>query len=144
VFETYFKDKLGPLTLRLALGLVCVSHGYLKIMASGGTAWNPGMTTGWQLFIAWGEFGAGLAILVGCYCRWACVLVLGLTIGTLAWTQGWRVFRLPLATLEPFLMLLLMGISLLFLGAGEFSLDARGGSSGGSSAGRAPRKRAAA
>ena len=34
--EAFCKEKLGPLALRLALGLVCVWHGYLKIMAGGG------------------------------------------------------------------------------------------------------------
>jgi uncharacterized membrane protein YphA (DoxX/SURF4 family) len=47
VFETFFKEKLGPLTLRLALGSVCLYHGYVKIMAQGGTAWTSGLATGW-------------------------------------------------------------------------------------------------
>jgi uncharacterized membrane protein YphA (DoxX/SURF4 family) len=126
VFETYCREKLGPLALRLALGSVCVYHGFLKIMVAGGTTWYPGLATGWQVLIAWGEFSAGLAILVGFRCRIAAVLVLAVTAGTLGWWQGWNVFKLPLLTLEPFLMILLTGLAVLFLGAGELSVDGRG------------------
>ena len=51
MFKSYCKENLGPLTLRLALGLVCVYHGYVKIMATGGTTWYPGMPVGWQLLL---------------------------------------------------------------------------------------------
>jgi putative oxidoreductase len=130
VFEAFCKEKLAPLVLRVALGLVCVYHGYLKIMAAGGTAWSPGLATGWQLLIAWGEFGAGLAILVGLHCRVAAAVVVLLTTGTLIWWQGWNLVRLPLASLEPAFLLLLLGLALLFLGAGELSLDGRAGGKG--------------
>jgi uncharacterized membrane protein YphA (DoxX/SURF4 family) len=133
VLESFFKDKLAPLVLRLALGLVCVYHGYLKIMASGGTAWLPSLPTGWQLAVAWGEFVAGLAILAGFRCRLSTVVVLALTIGMLGWWQGWHVFHLPPQTLEPTLLLLFMAVALLFMGSGELSLDARAGGSGGPS-----------
>jgi uncharacterized membrane protein YphA (DoxX/SURF4 family) len=126
VFESYCKENLGPLALRLALGFVCVYHGYVKIMASGGTTWYPGMPVVWQLLIAWGEFGAGLAILLGFRCRLAAALVVALTMGTLMWFQGWHLFQMPLHSLEPTVLLVLMGLALLFLGAGELSVDSRG------------------
>jgi uncharacterized membrane protein YphA (DoxX/SURF4 family) len=131
VFESFFKEKLAPLALRLGLGLVCVYHGYLKIMASGGTAWWPALPTGWQLLIAWGEFVAGLAILAGFRCRWAAMAVLALTGGMLGWVHGGNVLHLPLPTLEPTLLLLFVGLALLFLGAGDLSLDARSSGQGG-------------
>lgn len=139
MFESYCKENLGPLTLRLALGLACVYHGYVKIMANGGTTWYPGMPVGWQLFIAWGEFGAGLAILLGFRCRLAAALVVALTTGTLLWWQGWGVFQLPLRSLEPTIMLLLMALAVLFLGAGELSVDGRGAAS--ASSGKPAKKR---
>lgn len=143
MFEAFFREKLGPLALRLALGSACVYHGFLKIMAHGGAWWTSGMPTGLQMAIAWGEFVAGIAILIGFYCRWAAVMALVVTIGTLAWWHGWGLFHLPLKTLEPTIMLTLVSLSLVFQGAGEISLDARGGSSKGSSAGAAPKRRAA-
>ncbi len=131
MFETYCREKLAPLALRIALGFVCVYHGFIKIMEAGGTAWASGLPVGWQLAVAWSEFGAGLAILLGLYCRWAAGVMLLVTAGTWIWWQGWRLFTLPLAVLEPFLVLLLAGAALLFLGAGELSLDGRAGGRGG-------------
>jgi uncharacterized membrane protein YphA (DoxX/SURF4 family) len=141
VIEAFCREKLGPLTLRLALGSVCVYHGFLKIMAAGGTAWQPGLPAAWQAALAWGEFAAGLAILVGLHCRPAAAAVLALTVGTLLWWQGWGALRLPLRTLEPFVLLALLSLSLLFLGAGELSLDRRGRAK--SPAAKPPRKAAA-
>jgi uncharacterized membrane protein YphA (DoxX/SURF4 family) len=131
VVEKYFKETLAPMTLRLALGLVCVYHGYLKIMASGGTSWNPGLSVGWQLLLAWGEFCAGVAILLGFRTRFAAVAMLVITVGTQVWREGWNVLQLPITSLEPILFLLLIGLSLLFLGAGEMSIDGRGKGRGG-------------
>jgi uncharacterized membrane protein YphA (DoxX/SURF4 family) len=125
VFEKWCKDKFGPMALRLALGLVCVYHGYLKIMAAGGTTWNPNLPVCWQVIIAWVEFVAGLAIVVGFHCRAAATAILVLTVGMLIWWQGWNVLHLPLQTLEPTLLLLLVGLALLLVGAGELSLDGR-------------------
>lgn len=127
MFENYCREKLAPLALRFALGFVGVYHGFLKIMAAGGTAWSPGLALGWQLLIAWTEFSAGLAILVGLYCRLAAFAMIGVTAATWLWWQGWNLFQLPLATLEPLLVLLLACLALLLLGAGELSLDGRGG-----------------
>jgi len=141
VFESFCREKLGPLTLRLALGSVCIYHGFLKIMIAGGTAWQPGLPVTWQLLLAWGELTAGLAILVGFYCRLAATGVLFITVGTFVWWQGWHVFRLSFRALEPFMLLLLLSLSLQLLGAGDLSFDRRGG--GKSSAGKAPRKAAA-
>jgi uncharacterized membrane protein YphA (DoxX/SURF4 family) len=132
VFEAFCKEKLAPLTLRIALGLLCVYHGYLKIMAAGGTHWDPGLALGWQLGIAWGEFVAGLAILLGFRCRVFAFVVLVLTTGTTGWWQGWNVLHLPISKLEPLLIVLLISLALLFLGAGELSLDGRSGGKGGS------------
>jgi uncharacterized membrane protein YphA (DoxX/SURF4 family) len=126
VFEALFKDKLAPLVLRLALGLISSYHGFLKIMVAGGTAWQTGLAVPWQLAIAWGEFAAGLAILVGFRCRWAVTLLLAVTLGNLAWGYGWGIFHLPIASLEPIFMLLLIALALLFLGSGELGLDGRG------------------
>jgi uncharacterized membrane protein YphA (DoxX/SURF4 family) len=131
VFDALLKDKLAPLTLRLALGMICVYHGFLKIMVSGGTAWQTGLPVGWQLVIAWGEFAAGLAILLGFRCRLAVTLVLAITAGNLAWWYGWGFFHLPLQSLEPTFMLLLMALALLFLGSGELGVDGRLGGGGG-------------
>ncbi len=139
MIEALCKDKIGPLILRLALGLVYVSHGYVKIMATGGMSWYPGLAVGWQLLIAWGEFAAGLAILLGFHCRLAATVATAITVGVLAWWQGWNVSHLPLRSLEPTFLILMMGLALLFLGAGELSVDGRAG--GKPAAAKPPKKK---
>jgi uncharacterized membrane protein YphA (DoxX/SURF4 family) len=126
MFEAYCRENLGPLLLRVALGAVCVARGYLKIMVSGGTAWAAGLSTFWQLVISWGEFTAGVAILAGFRSRWAAAVVMALSVGTQVWWYGWGVFDRPLPDLEGELILLLMALTLVCLGGGGLSLDARG------------------
>lgn len=144
MFESFCKEKLGPLALRLAVGFVCIYHGYLKIMASGGTAWNPSMTLTWQLLIAWGEFVAGLAIVFGFRCRSASIAAVAISAGTLIWWQGWNVFQMPLRNLEPTIVFTFMGLALVFVGAGELSFDGRGSGSSGSGSGGFGKKKMAA
>jgi uncharacterized membrane protein YphA (DoxX/SURF4 family) len=143
VFEAFFKEKLAPLTLRLGLGALCVWHGFTKIMVMGGLNWNPALPVGWQLLIAWSEFGAGLAILLGFYCRLAATMILALLAGTLIWWQGWSLLQMPLRSLESTLLLLIAGLTLLFLGAGELSLDNHGAGSN-TAASKSVKRRAAA
>lgn len=141
MFDTWGRERVAPLALRLALGVVCLQHGFTKITADGGMAWAPSLGVGWQLAIAWGEFFAGLAILFGFRCRIAAGLVLLLTAGTWLWWHGYGLVQLPLATLESPFLLLFGAVSLLFLGAGELSVDARN-SGGRSSAPRPARRKA--
>jgi uncharacterized membrane protein YphA (DoxX/SURF4 family) len=127
VLTAFCKDWLGPLSLRLALGLVCVYHGFLKIRSDGGAAWFPTWPVGWQLVVAWGELAAGLAIIIGFRCRLAALTVLSITIGSFVVVQGRNTFQLPLAVLETTVMLGLVGLALIFVGAGNLSLDGWGG-----------------
>jgi uncharacterized membrane protein YphA (DoxX/SURF4 family) len=134
VFETHFREKVGPFVLRLALGLVCVYHGFAKIQANGGTNWATDLPVAWQFAIAWGEFGAGMAILVGLYCRWAAAAALLVSVGTLVWFQGTRIFSQPLTTLEARFFVVFCSVSLLCMGAGKWAITAP-------TAGRAVRKK---
>jgi uncharacterized membrane protein YphA (DoxX/SURF4 family) len=125
VFETFCREKLGPLALRVALGLFCVYSGYLKIMAAGGTTWYPSMPVFWQVVISWAEFCAGVAVLIGFRCRLAAMVIVLLTAGMPIWSYGWRLLQLHIRDLQMTLLLVLTGLALLFLGAGGISLDAR-------------------
>ncbi len=130
MFEAYCREKIGPLALRIGIGLFFAYHGFVKIMAGGGTAWYPEWSVGWQVVIAWAEFAAALAILVGFRCRVAALVVLVVMLLLLLWMQGWRLLHMPLASLELTLLALLTVVALLFLGPGELSLDGRAGGKG--------------
>jgi hypothetical protein len=45
----------------------------------------------------------------------------------MAWWYGWELFRLPLPKLEPVVVVVLMGLALLLLGAGELAVGRGGG-----------------
>jgi uncharacterized membrane protein YphA (DoxX/SURF4 family) len=124
MFEAYCRENLGPLALRLALGLVCAYQGFDKITAAGGTRWTTTLPAGWQLTIAWSQFTAGAAILAGFRCREAAALVLVLTAGQMAWWYGWDLFHLPVASLGPVVVIVLMALALVFLGAGGLAVGA--------------------
>jgi uncharacterized membrane protein YphA (DoxX/SURF4 family) len=143
MFEAFFRDKFGPLVLRLALGFVAIYHGYLKIAANGGTAWMPGVPVGVQLLLSWGEFAAGVAILAGYRCRLAASIYLLLSVGLLVHVHGAHVVRLPLRTLEPLLLTTLLALGIASIGAGEWTLSSASGSSVSASS-KPSRKRAAA
>jgi uncharacterized membrane protein YphA (DoxX/SURF4 family) len=125
VFESYCREKLGPLALRVALGLLCVYHGYLKIEMAGGTHWYPGIPVGWQFAIAWTEFAAGIGILVGFRCRLCAAVIVVMTCGTVAWFQGWSIFHASLRIIEPTFLVFLTGLAVLFMGAGDLSIDGK-------------------
>ena len=127
MFQAFCKEKLGPLALRLAIGLFAVYHGYIKIMASGGTTWYPDWPVGWQVLTAWAEFCAGVAIVLGFKCRAAAGVLLIVMLGFLIATQGWRIVQLPMRTLEMTLLVLLCGLALVCMGGGGLAIDGRSG-----------------
>jgi uncharacterized membrane protein YphA (DoxX/SURF4 family) len=145
MFDALLKDKLGPLTLRIALGSYCLYHGFLKIMHHGGAWWTTGMPTWMQLMTAWTEFGSGITILLGFFCRANAGNAISVTVGTMAWFHGWNALHLPLSSLELPLLIVLMEVALVCIGPGDISIDARwakGGSKRSSSAAPAQRRAA--
>jgi uncharacterized membrane protein YphA (DoxX/SURF4 family) len=145
MFDALLKDKLGPLTLRIALGSYLFYHGFLKIMNHGGAWWTTGMPTWMQLATAWTEFSAGITILLGFFCRANAANAISVTIGMLAWFHGWNALHLPLSTLELPILIVLMEVTLVCIGPGDISIDARrsGGGSKRSSGAAAAQRRAA-
>ncbi len=129
MFEAFCKDKLAPLILRLGLGPLAIWHGFTRITANGGMAWHPGLWVGWQLLLSWGELAAGLAILLGLRCRLAALALVGIVLTVLIEWHRWAVFNLPARALEPVLLLVCAGLTLVCLGGGELSLDGRGSAS---------------
>jgi hypothetical protein len=69
IMDRAFRDKIGPMAFRLALGLVCLIHGFSKIRIGGGTGWNPALATHWQMAISWGELVCGILVIIGMQCR---------------------------------------------------------------------------
>ncbi|CAM3699868.1 DoxX family protein [Bordetella tumulicola] len=127
-------DDTGKLILRLAVGILILLHGLMKI--SSGVGGIEGMLTshGLPAFIAYGaylgEVVGPLLVIVGLYSRVGALLMTGSMvvaillahmgqIGSLNAQGGWA--------LELQGMFLFSSLAVLFLGAGRFSLGGSGG-----------------
>lgn len=127
-------DDTGKLILRLAVGILILLHGLMKI--SGGVGGIEGMLTshGLPAFIAYGaylgEVVGPLLVIVGLYTRvgallMTCSMLVAILLahmgqlGGLNAQGGWA--------LELQGMFLFSSLAVLFLGAGRFSLGGTGG-----------------
>jgi putative oxidoreductase len=116
----------GPFLLRLAVGGAMVIHGSQKLFGDPGRfigfvgklGFPLPTVFGWAAIAA--EFLGGLALVLGLATRWAAVFV-ALTMGVAAFiahaNDGFNKQEYPL-------VLMLGALSLLFSGAGAWSLDA--------------------
>jgi putative oxidoreductase len=124
---------LSLLVIRAGLGVVFLAHGYNHIFGGGkisGTAgWfeslgmKPGMLHAWVASVT--ELGAGIGLILGLATPLACAGIVGTMVVALVANHlknGFFIFR-PGEGYEYVLTLILMGISLSGVGAGEWSLD---------------------
>ena len=122
----------APLALRLILGILFIAHGYPKLKNLKGTAswlasigFRPGIF--WALVLSITELGGGIAILAGLAVRIAsALLIVAMAIATLLKAFKWK---MPFTKMSEgagyeFDLVILAGlIALLFLGAGNWSVD---------------------
>jgi putative oxidoreductase len=124
---------IGTLTLRVALGVVCLAHGYNHIFGGGkvaGTArWfesvgmRPGRMHAWLASLT--ELGCGVLLIVGFATPLACAGVIGtmlVAIVTVHRKNGFFIFR-PGEGYEYVMTLALASVALAGIGPGRISLD---------------------
>ena len=123
-------DRLEPLALlvlRVVLGVIMIGHGYPKMF--GGLAHHVQFVhslglPGWlAYFSAAAEFFGGIAVVLGVFTRCAALAILinmSVAIAKVHWKNGLfgnGGYQFPLT-------LAAIAFSLIFLGAGQFALDA--------------------
>jgi putative oxidoreductase len=140
------KDKsseIGILILRIGLGLVLLYHGSQKVFGLfGGMGFQPTLETWeqvrgvpqWLGFLAIAsEFGGGLLVMLGLLTR-AFGFLIACTMATAAYFEFskpgaseaiWQGRNAMVATYGYPIVLAMMGLALVFLGSGRFSLDQR-------------------
>lgn len=126
----------GVFWIRLAIGVAMISHGYGKCANLQGFidfCDNIGIPPFFAVLGAAGEFLGGLGVLVGCMSRIA-AFGIACTMATAAvsrhlipgygYTMNWH-GALPLGTegYEYHTLAIGMGLTIMFLGAGRFSVD---------------------
>jgi len=132
------RDKVGPLAFRLALGLICLVHGFSKVRLSGGSAWHASLPAQWQMAIAWVELVGGLMVLLGMQCRYAAGALVLVMIGETILNYGWDLWQFPTREWETTLVHLLLAIGVAGIGGGEWILDLKFGGTGKTAKRRAP------
>jgi putative oxidoreductase len=120
----------GALALRVALGLMFIAHGWLKLTVftvPGFEAYLTGM--GLPAIFAWpiiaGELVGGIAILLGIYARAVAVLLLPILLGAFAihFPNGWF-FVAPNGGWEYSGFLTLSALALALVGDGAYAIRA--------------------
>lgn len=148
MFSAFSTNTLGPLVLRLGLAAIFLYHGLEKITRAG-TAWGsewhytgpppppplfrgpnsppaPKHLPAWvQLVVSWGEVVGALAVAVGIVTRWAAAGLILLRLGAIGIFTLQDRFSFPEGGgYEDNLAVLVMGVSVICLGAGTWALDA--------------------
>lgn len=122
-------SPLAPTVLRIALGLMWLTHGLvLKLMTfglAGFSAWlaSQGIPSFLALPIVLAEIGGGLLILLGIHGRWVSLALLPILLGALNVhaPNGW-VFTNPNGGWEYPLFLIAASIAHILAGDGRYSL----------------------
>ncbi|WP_153110941.1 DoxX family protein [Propionivibrio limicola] len=119
----------GIALLRLALGLMFLSHGALKIFVftlpgTAGFFASVGFPGFFAYIVAPAEFLAGIALLVGFQTRLIAALTIPILIGAASvhFGNGW-VFSAPKGGWEYPVYLIVLAIAQVLLGSGAFSID---------------------
>lgn len=113
---------LGLLIIRIVVGAAFIYHGYTKIAGLTGTVGFFGQM-GIPAFITYlvviAEFFGGIAILIGLYTRIAALAIGVVMIGAIV------LVHLERGGIELPLVFLATTLGLAFLGAGQYSIDAK-------------------
>lgn len=117
-------EDYGLLVLRIALGIIFIYHGYPKIKNPKMMAQTFGNT--FPLILGLFEFIAGVLTLIGLYTQFAAVVFIVIMLGALYYKIAkWKIsfFAQNTTGWEFDLLILASSLALLFLGAGNYSLD---------------------
>jgi putative oxidoreductase len=98
MWDSFIKNTLTPLLLRLALAAIFIFHGYDLIGHDWGTTWAEKMDdpppTAVQALVAWGQLIGGIALALGLLTRLAALgiaVIMAGAIATVHWPNGFDI-----------------------------------------------------
>ena len=119
-------EDYGLLALRLALGIIFIYHGFPKLKNPEAMAQGFGGNKNFPMILGFFEFVSGLLVLFGLYTQFATIVFIVVMLGALYYKiEKWKIpfFAKNTTGWEFDLLILASSIALLFLGAGQYSLD---------------------
>lgn len=134
MFEKLCKPQvdLGTLVLRISLAAIFIVHGYIKVIQT--APLMPEMSLALQQLVGWVELLGGAMLLIGLLSRAAALALIVTQIGAILTVTGDYAFRgTPIEARGANYMivgpefnttLIGIGLAVLLLGSGAFSLDA--------------------
>ncbi|MGB0694904.1 MAG: DoxX family protein [Rhodospirillaceae bacterium] len=127
--QTLNNPAYGALVLRLALGIMFVAHGWLKVSVftvAGTVAFFESVGfPGWLAYVTIvAEIGGGLLLIAGLYARWVALATIPLLLGALSvhFANGW-LFSAPNGGWEYPAFLAAAALAQGFLGNGAYALS---------------------
>jgi putative oxidoreductase len=131
MIDTFSKNTLVPLILRLGLAAIFVYHGLHKVTGEGnemGAAWAREMKdqapqTAVQIAVAWGELLGGVALALGFLTRLAALGIAAIMVGAIYTVHGKHGFSLQQGGYEYNFAILVMCAAVFLLGSGTLAVD---------------------
>ena len=119
-------ESWGLFVLRVFLGLIFLYHSVPKLIASGKMAKGMGWSSSSVFLLGFIEFISSLALIFGFYAEIGALLVGLIMLGAIYY-KGFK-WKIPFSAMNKMgwefdFILLGVAVSIIFLGAGEISLD---------------------
>jgi putative oxidoreductase len=131
MFDSFTKNALGPLIIRLALAVIFLYHGQQLASAKTnyGANWmsgeegHPAQPAAIQMAVAWGELIGGCAMALGFLTRLAALGIIAIMAGAIATVHLPHGFDLSKGGYEYNFAIIAMCLALVLTGAGTLSMD---------------------
>jgi putative oxidoreductase len=121
--NTFVRDAVVPLLLRLGLAAVFLYHGSQQVSKDLGAGWNPDLPAPVQVAVAWGELLGGLAMAVGLLTRLAALGLIVIMAGAIALVHAPHGFDIQNHGWEYNFVLIVVSVAVFLLGSGPIGLD---------------------
>jgi putative oxidoreductase len=121
--NTFVRDVVVPLLLRLGLAAVFLYHGSDLVSKGLGAGWNPDLPVPAQVAVAWGELLGGLAMALGLLTRLAALGLIVIMAGAIAVVHAPNGFDMRNHGWEYNFVLIVVAVSVFLLGSGPIAVD---------------------
>jgi putative oxidoreductase len=121
--NTFVRDAVVPLLLRLGLAAVFLYHGSQLVSKNLGAGWAPDLPVPAQVAAAWGQLLGGVAMLIGLLTRLAALGLIVIMAGAIALVHAPNGFDIRHGGWEYNFVLIVVCVAVILLGSGLIGVD---------------------